>query len=137
MTQTVFKVRGTVARYGGGNGMVIVEEAGTGRPVMMEAYPPMMKYIDDQSSSDMEEKYMDIDFIYDSWCTLLAIMVPSTNERIPAKLVLLSTKESGIKVFGVQEIIDTRTPAPMSMDEWTEAVSFTLDMEEINLRRVG
>ncbi|MBE5807092.1 MAG: hypothetical protein E7317_01995 [Clostridiales bacterium] len=137
MLQTIFKVRGTAMRYGGSENIVIVEEEKTERPVMLQAYGDMMKYIFEQGDSDMEEKYMDIDFVYTSWCSLVAILVPSTNDRIPAKAVILSSKDHSVKIFGTQEIIDTRKPEPMSWDEWHEAFEYALNVEDINLHRFG
>lgn len=122
--------------YGGTENMVIVEEAGTGCPVMMQAYGDMMKYIIDQGCTDKEEKYMDIEFVYTGWCQLVAILVPSTNERIPAKVVIQSSKDHSVKVYGTQEFIDTRKPEPMSQEDWHAAWEYALDVEDINLRRV-
>ena len=80
MLYRVFKVRGSVGSYGGPERLVTIDEAGTDKPVMMQAYGDIMKYIDDVSSSDMEEKYMDRDFIYDGICQLVAVLIPSTHE---------------------------------------------------------
>lgn len=137
MIQTIFKVRGTAMRYGGPENIVIVEEEKTERPVMLQAYGDMMKYIFEQGNSDMEEKYMDIDFIYTSWCSLVAILVPSTDKNIPAKVVILSSKDHTVKIFGTQEMIDSRKPEPMSWNEWHEAFEYALNVEEINLHRFG
>lgn len=131
-----FKVRGTIGSYAS-NGIVIVEEAGTERPVMLEAYKPMMTYIDAQSSSDMEEKYMDIDFVYTSWCNLIAIIVPSTNPHRPAKVIIENPE--GVRIFGEQSIIDTTDPEPMSPEAWDKAIEyaqnnrcFSFDLWKIN-----
>ena len=118
----LFKTRGTVVVYDG-KSHIVVEEAGTERPVMLKVYKNLVRYLDIQNSSDKEEKYMDIDFVYDSWCTLLAILVPSTNERIPAK-VIFERGQEGIEIFGEQEIINTTEPKPMSREEWDKALEY-------------
>ena len=131
MLHDTFKVMGTVSRYGSG-GIVIVDEVETNRPVMMEAYEPMMKYIDEQSSSDLEEKYMPLEFVYDGWCNLIGILVPSTDERIPAKAVIL-TKDCQIKIFGEQEIISKRINEPMKRDDWYAFRNYMRDVEEYKI----
>lgn len=134
MLYSVFKVRGSVGSYGGPERLVTIDEAGTDKPVMMQAYGDIMKYIDDVSSSDMEEKYMDKDFIYDGICQLVAILIPSTHEYRPAKAVILDRHDFTVKVFGEQGIIDTRKPEPMSIDDWNEAKTFALDHENFSLK---
>lgn len=131
MLHETFKVMGTVSRYGSG-GIVIVDEVETNRPVMMNAYDPMMKYIDDQSSSDLEEKYMPLEFVYNGWCDLIGILVPSTDERIPAKAVIF-TKDHTIRIFGQQEIISKRHNEPMQRDEWNEFRTYMRDVEEYRI----
>ena len=117
----LFKTRGTVEMSG--MGCIVVREAGTERPVMLRVYKSLSRYLDIQSSSDMEEKYMDIDFVYTSWCTLAAILVPSTNERIPAK-VIFERGQEGLEIFGEQEIINTIEPKPMSREEWDKVLEY-------------
>lgn len=132
MLHETFKVMGSVSRYGGPERIVIVDEEETNRPVMMTAYEPIMKYIDDQSSSDLEEKYMPLEFVYNSWCDLIGILVPSTDEHIPAKAVIF-TKDHTIRIFGKQEIISKRHNEPMAREDWYEFRNYMRDVEEYKI----
>lgn len=124
MTNT-FSVKGFVASYGCGR--IIVDEAGTERPVLLTVHDAMMKYIDQVSGDDMEEKYMDRVFIYDVFCTLIAVAVPSKDPKVPAKLVLETRGGRAIRIYGAQELINSRKPEPMSYEDWAAAREYAFD----------
>lgn len=131
----VWAVKGSESAYGGRESVLFVKEDKTGRPAMMNAYGGMMKYLYDVGGTDAEEKYMDKIFVYDSWCTLLAIIVPSSVEHIPAKVIILNRKDHSARIFGTQEIIDTEKPIPMNLDEWIEAREYAINKENFRVHQ--
>ena len=128
-----FKVKGTVIGSSS-DGYIWIEEEHTERPVMLYADRFITSYIDDVECSDLEEKYMTCEFIYTSLCNLSAIIVPSTDEQIPAKVVFSNWKKRALKFFGEAKIIDTKKPEPMSIDEWLSAINWAREKYETNLQ---
>lgn len=126
MLHKTFRVTGTVRNYGPAPTMIVEEET-TERPVMLEAAGPMMDYINAQSDSDLEEKYMPLEFIYDMNCELIAILVPSTDINIPAKAVVIGD-DLKLRIYGMQGIVSERINPPMPGAEWSACKSYIRDV---------
>lgn len=134
MNNTEFKTTGFISGYDS-NGYIYIEDTNK-RPVLLESNRIMMKYIDKISSSDKEEKYMTKDFIYSSHCYLEAIVIPSTDDRFPAKLIFCDWQNQQLKIFGEQEIIDTEKPEPMTREEWYAAFDWMMEKYNVNYNRI-
>lgn len=128
-----FKVKGTVMGSGS-DGYIWIEEEHTERPVMLYADKTILSYIDAVSCSDLEEKYMTCEFVYTPFCSLAAIIVPSTDEQTPAKVVFSDWKNRTLKFYGETKIIEAGNPEPMNRNEWHNAVIWAQGKYGINLQ---
>ncbi len=133
--KNTFKVIGTVSGFDS-NGYIFVEEESTERPVMLTADENMMKYIEEVSWSDKEEKYIAREFLYNFHCGLVAVVVRSTNDRIPAKVVFSDWMNDTLKTFGAQGIIDEVKPAPMDRRDWYKAYDFMAEDYNIHYNHI-
>lgn len=95
---TTFSTKGTLSGFDS-EGYIFIEEEPTGRPVMLWTSKNMMRYIDDVSSSDKEEKYMSCKYVYSPMC--------SPDEMTPAKMIFDDWKNQSLKIFGETGIIDS------------------------------
>lgn len=89
-------------------------------PVRLEALGGLAKYINDIEWTDAEERYIASKYYYDSNLFLKRIEVPSTDGRIPAKIIavgdVFASKE--VMIFGPKDYIETDKPEPMSCEEF-------------------
>jgi hypothetical protein len=70
-------------------------------PVRVEAHGALAKYINEIEMTDAEERYIRSDWYYDSNLFLYRIEVPSSKERIPAKVITQTDFLSGkLAIFG-------------------------------------
>ena len=128
---TTFTTKGTLSGFDS-EGYIFIEEEPTGRPVMLWASKNMMRYIDDVSSSDKEEKYMSCKYVYSPMCSLVAVIVPGADEMTPAKMIFDDWKNQSLKIFGEIGIIDSEKPEAMGRLEWFEALDFMREKYEID-----
>lgn len=76
-------------------------------------------YLDGIRGSDLEEKYMETDYFYDELLYLRRIEIPSSNPRIPAKIIAqIRPYDEEVVIFGPREYIAREYPAPMDEGEW-------------------
>ena len=128
---TTFTTKGTLSGYDS-EGYIFIEEEPTARPVMLKASKNMMRYLDDVSSSDKEEKYMACKYVYSPMCSLVAVIVPGADEMTPAKMIFDDWKNQSLKIFGEIGIIDSEKPEAMGRLEWFEALDFMREKDEID-----
>lgn len=128
---TTFTTKGTLSGYDS-EGYIFIEEEPTARPVMLKASKNMMRYLDDVSSSDKEEKYMACKYVYSPLCSLVAVIVPGPDDWTPAKMIFDDWKNQSLKIFGETEIIDSEKPEAMHRREWFAALDFMRDEYEID-----
>lgn len=80
----------------------------------------LAKYISEIEWTDVEERYITSKYYYDSNLFLKRIEVPSTEGRIPAKIIavddVFASKE--VTIFGPKDYIETDRPEPMSREEY-------------------
>lgn len=87
-------------------------------PTRIQAFGAPAKYIDDIEGTDAEERYIQSDWYYDSNLYLYRIEVPSSNERIPAKVITQEDSFSDrLIIFGPQNYIETDSPEPMEHEQ--------------------
>lgn len=78
----------------------------------------LAKYIYEIEMTDAEERYISSDWYFDRGLCLLSIEIPSTNPRLPAKVITQRQPWSEeASIFGPQEYIEDREPEPMSGEE--------------------
>ena len=97
----------------------------------------LAKYLEDRSGTDEEERYIKQTWIYDRNLYLMAVIIPSTKETMPAKVIACANPtmiDDEIRIFGPQELIDTPEPDPMELDQLRAWWSFK---NEHNLRTVN
>lgn len=133
---TTFTTKGTLSGFDS-EGYIFIEEEPTGRPVMLWASKNLRSYIDDVSSSDKEEKYMACEYVFSPMCSLIAVIVPSADEMLPAKMVFDDWKNQTLKIFGTTEIIDEVSPEAMHRREWFEALDYLREEYEIKPERAS
>lgn len=121
MADKLYKYHGTIARFSTrGRTMDIVlwnsndlEKA----PVRLEAHGALAEYLWNRDMTDVEEKYIDADWYYDSNLFLRHVEIPG-SDRFPAKIITqLDCTAKEIVVFGDKEYIDTLKPRSMSREE--------------------
>lgn len=89
-------------------------------PVCVEAHGALAKYINEIEMTDAEERYIRSDWYYDSNLFLYRIEVPSSKERIPAKVITQTGFLSGkLAIFGPQNYIETDSPEPMTGEQYS------------------
>lgn len=90
-------------------------------PVYLKICGALAKYIYDLDMTDAEERYLNANWYYDRGLYLCRIEIPSTSPSLPAKVI---TQEDYLNdkliIFGPEEYIKTRNPAPMSKETFWE-----------------
>lgn len=93
-------------------------------PVRVTAYGALAQYIKDIEGTDAEERYINSDWYYDRNLYLRRIEVPSSNEYIPAKVIMSADFLSEeLAVFGPKDYIEISSPEPMDKEQqiaWSE-----------------
>lgn len=101
-------------------------------PVRLEAFGGLAKYINDIEWTDAEERYIASKYYYDSNLFLKRIEVPSTDGRIPAKIIavkdVFASKE--VTIFGPKDYIETDRPEPMSWEEYHAWLEWKVEHQE-------
>lgn len=88
-------------------------------PVRVEAHGALVKYINEIEMTDVEERYIQSDWYYDSNLFLYRIEVPSSNDRTPAKVITQEDFFSDkLIIFGPQNYIETDLPEPMEHEQY-------------------
>lgn len=83
-------------------------------PTRIEAFGGLAKYINEIEMTDAEERYIKADWYYDRNLYLHRIEIPSSNPRIPAKVITQADVISDeLAIFGPQDYIETDSPEPM------------------------
>ncbi len=122
-----------MSRYYQYQGTISVSEGGCRRCILGDINdwnkPPMAieipcdalaKYLEDRGWTDAEERYITQTWIFDANLFLCAVIIPSTKEGIPAKVI--ASKDPNrlsdeMVIFGPEALIDTAEPEPMDQDE--------------------
>jgi len=93
-------------------------------PTRIQAFGGLANYINEIECTDAEERYINADWYYDRNLFLHRIEIPSSSERIPAKVITQDDFLSGeLAVFGPQDYIETDSPEPMDREQlaaWCE-----------------
>lgn len=88
-------------------------------------------YLDGVGGSDLEEKYMETDYFYDESLYLRRIEIPSSDPRIPAKIIAQAGHYDGeIAVFGPRDYLDCEYPDPMDAEAWEGWLDWKCDNPE-------
>lgn len=125
--EKLYKYQGTVGEIGfnANNGYkasanIVLDDNGDWdkAPIRIEAFGGLAKYINDIEGTDAEERYIKADWYYDRNLYLHRIEIPSSNERIPAKVITQADFLSDeLAVFGPQDYIETDSPEPMDQKQ--------------------
>ena len=124
----LFKYRGAVSSIGfsskgcGAADLILGDTTDWNKPpVRVEAHGALAKYINEIEMTDAEERYIRSDWYYDSNLFLHRIEVPSSNDRIPAKVITQVDFLSGeLVIFGPKDYIETDSPEPMTQEHRTD-----------------
>lgn len=97
-------------------------------PILLHVAGGMIPYLDGVSGSDLEEKYMETDYFYDSLLYLRRVEIPSSDPRIPAKIIAQAKYwDKEAVIFGPREYIACEYPEPMDADEWNRWLEWRHD----------
>ena len=127
-----YRYKGTLSEINNYDNLIVVSSKTdyNKAPVMLRVMPAMHKYLMDISNTDAEEKYTDKTWIFDGNLLVQAIVIPSADSIVPAKVIALSNLKriaNEIDVFGPQEVIEVANPEPMSRDEAQRWISYRND----------
>lgn len=90
----------------------------TKAPVRLRAYGGLADYIKDMVSSKMIEKYVRAHWYYDENTILHKIEYYAPESNALAKAITaVSPRSDGCIIFGHQELLETKKPAPMDEKE--------------------
>ena len=95
-------------------------------PVWMQPCHDIGKYLIERDWTDVEERYIDAIWYYDSNLFLRWIEIPSTNPRIPAKVIAMDMTSASyegygtVTIFGPQDYIEVSQPEPMTAEQFAE-----------------
>lgn len=125
--ERLFKYHGTVSSIGfsskgcGTADLILGDITDRDKPpVRVEAHGGLAKYINEIEMTDAEERYIRSDWYYDSNLFLYRIEVPTSKERIPAKVITQTDFLSGeLAIFGPQDYIETDSPEPMTREQYS------------------
>ncbi len=96
-------------------------------PTQIIATGGVAKYLSELSGTDAAERYLDVDWFYDSNLFLDHIEVPCYNSPALAKVICNAKRLSpDVKVFGPREYIETDRPEPMSVKQLNAWAIFRL-----------
>lgn len=102
-------------------------------PTRIAAHGQIAAYIDSLSCTDDEERYITSDYYYDGNLYLAYISIPSSDPRIPAKIIAAPMSPHAaawdFRIFGPSEHIETDKPEPMSHEEYCEWLAYKREME--------
>lgn len=97
-------------------------------PTRIEAFGGLAKYINEIECTDAEERYIKADWYYDSNLYLHRIEIPSSNPRIPAKVITQADFLSDeLSVFGPLDYIETDSPEPMNREQTTAWCNYRIN----------
>ena len=86
----------------------------------------LANYLEQRGWTDDEERYLTQTWIYDRNLFLWAVVIPSTDECTPAKVIACADPDrmsDRAVIFGPEELIDSLKPEPMNRDDcidWLE-----------------
>lgn len=89
----------------------------------------LAEYLEDRGWTDEEERYITQTWIYDCNLVLQAVVIPSTEPGIPAKVIACadpSCYSDIVRFFGPVEYITEPDPHPMDRDDYAEWREFQL-----------
>lgn len=125
-----FKYEGTISVSEGGCYNVILDDIHDNhKPPMAVRIPckSLAKYLEDRGWTDCEERYITQTWIFDRNLFLQAVIIPSTENGIPAKVIACKDPEmlsDEIVIFGPDALIDVWNPEPMDQDERISWLNF-------------
>lgn len=133
--QQLFKYHGTVSQLtydskGCGTADIILGDISDWEkaPTRISAHGALAKYIYEIEMTDAEERYINSDWYFDSNLYLYRIEVPSSNNRIPAKVITSADFLSDeLVVFGPHAYIETESPEPMDREQITAWCEFRIN----------
>lgn len=86
-------------------------------PTRIEAFGGLAKYINDIEWTDVEERYINANWYYDSNLYLHRIEIPTKDGRIAKIITQADFLSDELVIFGPQEYIDTDSPEPMDSEQ--------------------
>lgn len=87
----------------------------------------LANYLEQRGWTDAEERYLTQTWIYDRNLFLWAVVIPSTDDRAPAKVIACADPDrmsSEIVIFGPEELIESSKPEPISNDDLIDWLNF-------------
>ena len=96
-------------------------------PHLLKVSGPLATYLQHRALTDVEERYIESVYYFDSSCELQMIEIPQTErtegwvDPLPVKIVGVTRSENYYRkliLFGPRRWIDTPDPSPMSVDEY-------------------
>lgn len=119
-----YQYQGTISTSEGNGQELILHDInnGTQPPIRISVIcKGLAKYLNDRGWTDAEERYITQTWIYDWNLCLQAVVIPSSDETRPAKVIACADPDKiteHIVIFGPQELIDTPKPEPMEKEDF-------------------